>query len=424
MRHIQGLEPDRIKEFQMEKFRRLLEYASKHVPYYRGLLGRLGLACEDFRELKDVCALPIIRKSDINRDMQSFVSEEYPRRDLIPDNTSGSTGENLYFYRDKLSDEAGRSNVVRMNEWIGVGIGDRIANLWSVPFEVSLPQRVKRALKAWFMNTTVLSHFRMDDQTLRSYARRLHRFRPALIMAYPSALTRLSEFIMDSESETPSPRAIVVSGETLYEWQRETIEQALGAPVYNHYGSREFMGIARECRLRHGLHIASERMLVEAVPVPGVPSEADIRELVITDLDNYGMPFLRYATGDVGEITWDECGCGLGLPRLLNVTGRTLDIIQAPNGNYLGGSFWTLLTRRVKGIKEFQVVQDEIGKITFRIVPADEFSDDGLQYLAKTIAETCGPEMDVRFEIQDAIERTPAGKFRFVVSKIGPGSSG
>ena len=136
-------------------------------------------------------------------------------------------------------------------------------------------------------------------------------------------------------------------------------------------------------------------------------------------MDNYGMPFIRYGMGDIGNITWDSCECGLGLPRLESAIGRTFDIIRAPNGNFLGGSFWTLLMREVKGIEQYRVIQEKLGEITIALVATDEFPEDGRRFLVDKVRDACGPDMHVNFDLRDALEPAPGGKRRFVISKIG-----
>jgi phenylacetate-CoA ligase len=215
------------------------------------------------------------------------------------------------------------------------------------------------------------------------------------------------------------PKAMLVSGETLYDWQREILEDAFKADVYDHYGCREFGGLARECRVHNGLHIGCERAVIESRPTPGSGAGEDLSELVITDLDNFGMPLIRYAIDDLGTITWDKCECGLTLPRLATAVGRTLDVVRAPNGNCLLGTFWTILLKTIKGVDRFQVIQEKLEEITIALVPTDDFTDESRDYVICKVREACGPDMKIRFEIKPELELTPAGKHRFVISKIG-----
>jgi phenylacetate-CoA ligase len=424
MHRVEMTDPEEIRGFQWNKMIRLLKHASAHVPYYRELFKKLGASPEDFKTEQDLQSLPVLRKEDIRRNLDALVSEVHPRSDIDRDSTGGSTAENLYFFVGKEVRPARRANNLRMNEWIDIDVGDRTAYLWGTPFDMSESKKLIKVLRGRLWNDLTLSAYRMDEDTVMSYLDKLRKFKPDLMVGYPSALTYFSDSMLKTGVKGIRPKAVLLSGETLYDHQREIIEEAFQARAYNHYGCREFGGMARECRLRNGLHIACERVLLEALPVSGTSEAGEATELVITDLDAFAMPFIRYAIEDMGTITWERCGCGLGLPRLETTIGRTFDVVRAPNGNALGGTFWTILLRKKKGIERWQVVQEKPDEITIALIPTDEFSEDTRGYILEKVAEACGEKMRVRFEPRTSLDTTPTGKHRFVISKIGPGGRG
>jgi phenylacetate-CoA ligase len=240
-----------------------------------------------------------------------------------------------------------------------------------------------------------------------------------MLVGYPSALSHFAASLVAAGETRIRPRAVLLSGETLYDHQREVMEKAFQTEVYNHYGCREFGAIARECKQRDGLHIAAERVFLEVNPVADSAAGERVSELLVTDLDSFGMPFIRYAIEDMGSITWDKCSCGLGLPRLETAIGRTFDVVRAPNGNFLGGTFWTILLRKKQGIERWQVIQEKLDEITIAFIPTKDFSDQTRQYVIGKVREACGDQMRVRFELKPSLESTPTGKHRFVISKIG-----
>jgi phenylacetate-CoA ligase len=421
MRRVQTLEPEQILSYQRDKLVKLLMHASKHVPYYRDVFARMGASPQDLRSEADLQSIPILRKRHISADPKAFLPDNYPAKDLSPDATSGSTGESFYFYVGREVRQATSANVIRMNEWIDIRIGDKVALLWGTPFDMEAARRVRTSVRRWFSNEMLLSHYRMDEGSLEEYVRRLKRFKPDLVVGYPSAMTHFAQSIGGAGMKVPRPKAVVLSGETLFDWQRRKVEDAFGVPVYNHYGCREFGAVARECKARAGLHIACERMLLEIVPSDAAADGQDAGEILVTDLDSFGMPFIRYAIEDVGSITWEKCSCGLRLPRLVETIGRTFDVVRAPNGNVLGGTFWTILLKQKKGIERFQVIQEEPDKVTIAITPTAEFSDETRRYIVEKIHEACGSEMRVRFELKPDLESTPAGKHRFVISRLKAG---
>lgn len=422
MRRVQWLEPEAIRRYQWEKLKKLLDHAWKHVPYYGDVFGGLGITPEDIRSEEDFKRLPVLRKSDIRANSERLLADNYPRDNLAPDSTGGSTGENLYFFVGSEADQARRATTIRMNEWNGILVGDKMAMLWGTAFDMERMGKIKNAVKFWLTNQLLLSAYRMGESSMEEYVRRLKRFKPDIVVGYPSAMAHFAESILEADLNEIKPKAVVLSGETLYEWQREVIRKAFGVEPYDHYGCREFGAIARECKVRQGLHIACERVFLEVAASDKAGSDDEVGELLVTDLDSFGMPFIRYAIEDMGAITWERCECGLGLPRLKTAIGRTFDVVKAPNGNYLGGTFWTILLRKKKGVERFQVVQEELDKITIAITPTSDFSDDTRRYILDKVREACGPEMRVRFELKPDLVTTPTGKHRFVISKLGTGA--
>ncbi len=129
------------------------------------------------------------------------------------------------------------------------------------------------------------------------------------------------------------PKALLTSSQTLTERARKSIESAFGSPVFDSYTSRELGGIAYECDAHRGYHVVAEGYIVEIL-VDGRPAKAgETGDLVITDLNNYAMPFIRYQIGDLATASDDApCVCGRGAPRIAAVHGRMPSIIHAPRG--------------------------------------------------------------------------------------------
>jgi phenylacetate-CoA ligase len=421
MRTVQVLEPEEIRGYQWAKTRALLEHAARNVPYYRRVFRDLGAEPGDFRSVEDLTRLPVLTKTLVRENLEDLIADGYPRKDLDGDETGGSTGQNLFFYVDRASSEARRASYLRMNDWLDIELGAKIVNLWGIRFRVTPKERLFSTIRFWFSNIHVLSAYRMDKATVAEYVKQINSYRPTVVMGYPSALSHMSEAMLEDGLRLKPPRVIVVSGETVYDWQRSLIEQAFGAPVYNHYGCCEFGAVARECQQRDGLHVGCERVLMEMIPARDQSADENVKEMIITDLDNYGMPFIRYAIEDYGELVWDECACGLRLPRLRSMIGRTYDVVKAPNGNYLGGTFWGHILK--DGVEVFQVRQEEVDRLSISVVPDGEFGESQMNKVVERVHQACGDDMQVDFQIKDRIEPTASGKHRYVISRFSRGST-
>jgi phenylacetate-CoA ligase len=251
------------------------------------------------------------------------------------------------------------------------------------------------------------------------YLARLKEYKPKLFVSYPSPLATFSEYLISENEKIPSIKAIITSAETLYSWQREIIENAFECKVFDRYGSREFGNIAHECEKHEGYHINVERFFVEIIKENNQPAKiGEIGEIVITDLDNYGFPFIRYKIGDMAVQTNKLCSCGRGLPLLKSMVGRTFDIIQAPNGNRIAGTFWTLSLRAIPGIKNFQIEQKSLATLVVRIVKSERYDNKNENSIRQLIHDKCGPEMNIVIRYVHDIPLTKSGKRKFVFSKL------
>ena len=218
-------------------------------------------------------------------------------------------------------------------------------------------------------------------------------------------------------------KAVMISGEQLYKWQRKEIGRAFKAPVINFYGCREVGIIAQECDRQTALHVIPESVFLEVIDQNGNPVVGEEGDIVATDLCNHVAPFIRYRIGDRGIILENKCSCGRGGLKLLQVQGRSFDIIRSPFGDAVGGTFWTLLFRTRPGVKKFQVVQESIDHIRVDYIPESEqgLSDESTQYFLNRVKEKL-KGLQVDFCPVDAIPLPPSGKQQFVISKIGSGS--
>ena len=80
------------------------------------------------------------------------------------------------------------------------------------------------------------------------------------------------------------------------------------------------MLLGAECERHEGLHLTAEQTLLEIVDDEGHPVAPGTEgNVVVTDLYNYGMPFIRYRIGDVGSLDRSACACGRSLPRIRSI---------------------------------------------------------------------------------------------------------
>jgi phenylacetate-CoA ligase len=417
-RRDQWLSPEQVAAMQWMRLKRLLEHCEREVPYYRRRWRELGIAVADIRSRDDYARLPLLTKADIRQHFDELKADSWRER-LLYKATGGSTGEPMRFGYTRESYERRTAVMWRGYEWAGSRMGRPTLYLWGGAVgEQTGAQRLKDRMYNAAFARRVLNSFNMTEANMSGFADAIDSYRPQIIVGYVGPLVRLAQWLIATGRRVARPQGIIGAAEALHEFQRQLIEQAFGCPAYNTYGCREFMLIAAECEKREGLHVNADHLVVELQQASGAPSAAQPGEVVITDLFNYGMPFVRYLNGDVATASDHQCSCGRGLPMLQRVDGRMLDAIRTPAGHVLPGEFFPHMLKDVPGLVRFQVVQRRLDQLELALVRGPGFDESSLTYIRRELAKVVGDSLEVRCHFVDDIPLTPSGKWRVTISEL------
>jgi phenylacetate-CoA ligase len=414
----QWLQRDELERRQLAALRRLLFHAQATCPYFRQSWAALGLDPRGVATLADFERWPVLDR-DLIRQHRLEMRSCHPGLQLLTKSTGGSSGTPLHFDLDLDSDARRMAAWHRGYSWAGAKPGTKQLYLWGAPTG-SRPwwKRCKDQLYQLLYRRLVFNSFELSEERLPSLLRRLNRYRPDVIVAYTGPLVEFARMLSERQFVPNAPRSIIVGAEKLHPFQRDLIQEVFRAPVFETYGSREVMLIGAECERREGLHLTAEHLLVEILDDEGQPTPAgEEGNVVITDLFNYGMPFVRYANGDRAVAGWQTCSCGRGLPLLRQVVGRRLDVLHTVDGRRIPGEFFPHLLKDYPTVRRFQVIQDAVDRIELRVVPENCFTAEARTRLTNEIVQVLGGR--VRFEllsVQD-IPLTAAGKLQVVVNR-------
>jgi phenylacetate-CoA ligase len=302
--------------------------------------------------------------------------------------------------------------------WSHANIGNKLLYIWGVQLgKQSKLTEFKQWLHHTLYNKTYFNCFDFSDKRKADLVELINRKKPDAIVGYTNAVYELALYILRNNLKVHSPKALLSAAETLHGYQREKIEKAFRARIQNTYGSREFMLIGAECEHQSGLHISVENLIVEIIDDNGNPCKpGELGQIVITDLHNFAMPFIRYKIGDLGALKQGDCQCGRGLIQLAKVAGRTLDVITLQNGAQLPGEFFPHFLKDFENLKKFQVNQDKEGRIKILMVSYDLSAGNKLVEQIKT-ALADHIEEEVTFDVVESIELSATGKHMVVKSE-------
>lgn len=405
-----------IKESEIHaNFLLLLKHARTNSPYYRQHIQEVTSEIQ-------LEKLPLLGKEDINKHRDSILSSDScDRAFAIKNSTSGSSGQATYFYSDIRDRRTARA--YRGDEFVpGYHFLDRQLIFWGAERDIESRFSVKRLVHQFLYQKKIVSTYHMTEQDIDRYINLINRYKPKIIAGYPSSLTFVARYIeKNSVKLEHRPIGLITSGEMLYAHQRAIIEKAFSSRIFDRYGCREFGHIANECSAHDGYHYNADDLIIEIVDEHGIPCKNGKEgKILVTDLNNYVFPMIRYDIGDRGALQVDgpPCSCGSTLPKLKSIGGRSFDVVHGINGNRVSGTFWTLTFRNaVEGIDSFQIRQSKDFTIFLRIQVNSLYSPSSEPFIRDLIKKKLG-DTKVVFSVVDKMEYSPTGKFKWIHSEI------
>lgn len=409
-----------LQSLQNELLQEFVHYCYAHVPYVRTRMQEAGIAPSEIRAAADLSRLPLLRKSDVREHREQLRSAVAGK--LAAFSTGGSTGEPLTFDLAKRRVASRVACRQRVSRWWGLSVGDPEVALWGSPVELTR-QDAFRNLRDRIFATRLLSAFEMNETTMSQYLDVLESGNFRQIFAYPSAIYLLC---LHARKQGRNLRrlgikAVFVTGEVLFPYQRDVISETLNCPVANGYGGRDSGFLAHECP-QGGMHVMADAVILEIVDPEGRPLPAgEAGEIVATDLYSHEAPFLRYATGDIGVYSNRKCPCGRALPLLEGIEGRSNDLIVSPDGRVINSLALIYPVREVEGIDQFRICQKQVDRFHVQIVSGESIGPDAEDRIRRAWGKLLRSSLHVTFEYGSSLAAERSGKFRHVVSEIPSG---
>ena len=413
----QWFKREALFDIQRVKLKALIKHAYANVPYYHRVFKDRGLRPNDIKSVEDLNRLPKLTKDNIRSNFDDMVATNFSRAEMIPYATGGSTGEPLQFYITKDYINSKSASELRAYSWCGYNLGDKHAVLWGSPVDLKKSEELRNRIVNFFDRCIMLNCFRMSKEYMKMYVYRLEKFKPKIVRGYASAVYLFAKFMLHEGVDNIKPKAVITAAETLFDHERTTIEKAFGCEVYDFYGAREAAAISSECSEHSGYHISAENYVLECVKEGERAASGGTGVILVTNLHNYAMPFIRYEIGDLGRLSDEVCSCGRGLPLMSSIEGRTTDIIVTQDGNFISTPVLTLIFKNLP-VKQYQVIQEKSEKIIVKIVRGSKYSKKDTRYIMRGMRKFIGKGVQIRLEFVDSIPLTNSGKKKPIISKI------
>ncbi len=400
---------EELRTLQEKRLRYMVEFAYRNVRLYREKFEKAHVSPHDIRTLEDVKRIPLTTKEEMkNVFPEGVVAPGFNESNCRVRRTSGSTGSVFTILFD--AEALARVTAVDRRDHVAMGVRPwrKFYLIFHDPAGIRVSSRKQlfpRVLRVSGLNT---------EEELVNLAR---TYKPYVMGGHPTAFVAMAKIMERKGIEDINPRIVLIGGEMAYPLQRRYIEKVFKCETFNRYGSYETFSIAWECRQKK-LHMDTDAVIVEFLKDGEPASPGERGEIVVTNLWNKAMPFIRYRLNDIGIPSDEVCSCGVTLPLMKDFEGRADDFIVLPSGRVVPPTRLVPLFFTSPFVEQFKIIQNTRASITIKMIPKGNFTEKEEKNLMKMVQDVFDEPVDLTMEKVDHIEQTGVGKFKAVLSKV------
>ncbi len=413
------LSKDKLNNLVIEKLKKLIGHARENSQYYKNLFVGHDITENTINSIDDLKKIPITTKDEVKRSSELMVAQNLADR-IVESFTTGGAGIPLKFYTDIHKEFMIELNRMRGRSWLGVDFDSRVLGFRYRkkvnPLKAGFIFR--RNLKDIYINRDIIS----EDKTILRYLHYINKFEPELIYSRPSFLHILAEYILDQNFpiHLEKLKYLVYTSEMLIPNERKIIEKAFKTKVLEEYSAFDGGFLGHSCKFEN-LHIPLDHVIMESVDIKTGKSislnESQDGELIITNLDGYGMPLIRYKIEDVGKIFYKDCPCGLPFPYLKLTAANSADLLYDENKKPINGLRLMSAFSKIEGVKKFIIIQKKNLNIKINIVKDNFFEYQNIDRIINKFKGVLGESIDIEIDFITELEASEE-KFKWIKSEV------
>ena len=385
---------------------KLVRFAWEQVPYYKEKYNAIPQTLEDFERMAG-----FTDKTILQRHRQAFLSPIFHPASYELVSTSGSTGDPSLFYLPK----------------------DRFYKEWAYIHKIWASKGYRHHWRA------VLRNHKLDDH----HDFRLHIFRREMVFdayrnrpdyyrriyhhmkhsgiryfqSYPHLAHSFFQWANNEGMDVSFLKGVFLSSERFTDIQRRLLVEQMGLPVVSIYGLSEKLALAVDWNGSGQYEIIESYGYVELVDEEGqvIKETGRTGEIVATTLDNYGMPLIRFRTGDISEYAVYEPG----KRRILNgILGRTGQYIYNADGSGVSVTSLNMHGDLLDYVQGLQFYQETPGRVEIRLIPKPHYNNQVRQRILNYYQSRFMPDMQILLKETDRLETLKNGKLPALISLV------
>ncbi len=420
------LDRSQLEAIQLKRLQAIVAHAYKNSPFYTKAMDALGVKPQDIQSLKDIVKLPFTQKTDL-RDNYPYGLNAVPQEEIVRLHaSSGTTGKPIVVSYTRQDLETWSETTARC--FLMGGVTDK--DIAVIGYGYSLFTGGMGAHQG--MEKVGATVIPMGGGNTEKLCMLIQDLKITTICCTPSYFIHLMEVAqrLGLDLHKTTLRHGFFGAEPWTDEMRKHIEEGSGVKAHDIFGLSEIMGpgVAGSCDARNGMHIFEDHYYPEIVdPATGAslpPGEEG--ELVLTTLDKWAMPLLRYRTHDVTRLTYEKCACGRTLVHMDPIRRRSDDMLIIRGVNLFPSQVEALLLSIRGVVPHYELVVTREGamdELEVRVEVTPELFGDQvsvLEGLRKTISNKIKGMIGINAKVPlvepGAIARCD-GKTRHVVDK-------
>lgn len=414
--------PERLIDHQMAQIGSLLQHFRDTSPFYAERLTATDINVDRPIGLEQFCNIPPLTRSDIQSAGESLLSTAIPKDHgrLLTAASSGSTGRPVTARKTDVNQTFHRALNLRNHLWHKRDLSAKFATIRGYDPGVAMAPDGKY-YKSWtsVFETGPSIQLNSAHCTLGEQIHWIVKERPSYILSYPTNLHALALRCQSLNLKMPWLKSIVTFSEALSPGQREVIENTFDVLVEDMYSAAEVSMIAVQCPdVPENYHVQSENVLMEVVNEDGSPCEiGETGRILVTDLHNFAMPFIRYEIGDLA-VFGSPCSCGRGLPTVKRIFGRVRNMLKLESGEQIFPDIAALHLSEIAPLRQYQMIQKSYSDIEMKLNLSRPFEGDEEAHMRKMILDALGRPFNLSLVHVEDIPRHASGKFEDFISEV------
>lgn len=376
-----------IKKFQEKHLKKIIHYSYHNIPYYKKLFEQRNIHPNDIRGIEDLKKIPPLSRKKAIENYDSLINPSFILNTHL---SSATTGQRLKWAYSKEWGNLFNQILWRGFSWAGLNHDKRVVSFFS------------RVIGEVTKNSLIIREG-FDKDLIDNHIDSVLKFKPDFAYCYASSAYLTAQYLLQKGLKIPL-EGIIVTSDHLFPHFKPVIEEAFQCKVFNNYGCNDGGAWGAECVERTGFHHDFERSIIEF---------DENGKMLLTDLWNTAMPFIRYENGDTGEWIKQACKCGRQMS-LFKVNGRLSDYIITPTQVFSPTAIDILL--RNEYFINIQLVQQNEQKIDIFYTPHPQFEMKEIKdFLQRFIGHF--KNVDVALNEQESPEKSNSLKRRICINK-------